>query len=219
MRGKASVKIAIRAERPADLDAVRHVHTAAFADDGLVADLVASLRSTPAVLAPVSFVAVSSEERPPQGHSPVPDAGDATGQVVGHVMLSASRLDAPPRLVDVYVLSPLGVLPEFQSQGIGTVLIRHALAAAGDLTAPLVFLEGSPDYYGKRGFERAGDLGFRRPSLRIPAEAFQVVRMPGYAAWMTGTLVYSEPFWAHDCVGLREPSAARPRLSETAAPE
>ncbi|HEY6786841.1 MAG TPA: N-acetyltransferase [Trebonia sp.] len=199
------MKIAIRAERPADLDAVRRVHTAAFADDGLVADLVASLRSTPAVLAPVSFVAVS-----PQEHSPVPDAGDGAGQVVGHVMLSASRLDAPSRLVDVYVLSPLGVLPEFQRQGIGTALIRHALAAAGDLTAPLVFLEGSPDYYGKRGFERAGDLGFRRPSLRIPAAAFQVARMPGYAAWMTGTLVYSEPFWAHDCVGLREPSAAPP---------
>ena len=29
--------------------------------------------------------------------------------------------------------------------------------------------------------------------------------MPGYEPWMTGTLVYSEPFWAHDCVGLREP--------------
>jgi putative acetyltransferase len=24
---------------------------------------------------------------------------------------------------------------------------------------------------------------------------------------MTGTLVYSEPFWAHDCVGLRDPTA------------
>jgi hypothetical protein len=23
---------------------------------------------------------------------------------------------------------------------------------------------------------------------------------------MTGTLVYSETFWAHDCVGLRDPA-------------
>jgi putative acetyltransferase len=194
-KGMTSVKMSIRAERPADLDAVRRVHTAAFEDDGLVADLVASLRSTPAALTPVSFVAVSA----------APDAGDAGGSVVGHVMLSASRLDAPPRLVDVYVLSPLGVLPEFQGQGIGTALIRHALAASRDLPSPLVFLEGSPEYYGKRGFERAGDLGFRRPSVRIAPEAFQVARMPGYEPWMTGTLVYSEPFWAHDCVGLREP--------------
>lgn len=179
---------AIRAERPTGLEAVRRVHTAAFADDGLVGDLVAALRTTAATLAPVCFVAT---------------AGDS---VVGHVMLSASRLDAPPRLVDVYVLSPLGVLPEFQEQGIGTALIRHALAAARELPAPLVFLEGSPDYYGKRGFERAGDLGFRKPSLRIPDEAFQVARMPGYEPWMTGTLVYSEAFWAHDCVGLREPA-------------
>jgi putative acetyltransferase len=208
MKEKASVTIAIRAERPADLDAVRRVHTAAFTDDGLVADLVASLRSTPAALAPVSFVAVSAEEQ---------SSGEAGGSVVGHVMLSASRLDAPSRLVDVYVLSPLGVLPEFQGQGIGTALIRHALAAASDLPAPLVFLEGSPDYYGERGFERAGDLGFRRPSARIPPTAFQVARMPGYEPWMTGTLVYSEPFWAHDCVGLREPSAAPPRAERTTA--
>jgi len=180
------MEIAIRPERPGDLDAISEVQTAAFADDGQVAGLVATLRATPAALAPASFVAT---------------AGDS---VVGHVMLSASRLDAPPRLVNVYVLSPLGVLPGLQRQGTGTALVRHALAAARDLAAPLVFLEGSPAYYGQRGFERAGDLGFRRPSLRIPREAFQVARLPGYEPWMTGTLVYSDPFWAHDCVGLRE---------------
>jgi putative acetyltransferase len=182
----SGMEIAIRAERPGDLDAISEVQTAAFADGGQVSALVATLRATPAALAPVSFVAT---------------IGDS---VAGHVMLSASRLDAPPRLVNVYVLSPLGVIPERQGQGIGTALVRQALAAARDLPAPLVFLEGSPGYYGKRGFERAGDLGFRRPSLRIPPEAFQVARMPGYETWMTGTLVYSDPFWAHDSVGLRE---------------
>ena len=180
------MEVAIRPERPGDQVAVSEVQTAAFADGGQVAGLVAALRATPAALAAASFVAT---------------VGDS---VVGHVMLSASRLDAPPRLVSVYVLSPLGVVPQLQSRGIGTALVRHALAAARDLPVPLVFLEGSPEYYGKRGFERASDLGFRRPSLRIPPEAFQVARMPGYQPWMTGTLVYSDPFWAHDCVGLRE---------------
>lgn len=33
------------------------------------------------------------------------------GQVVGHVQLSKSWLDAPKRLVEVLVLSPLGVVP------------------------------------------------------------------------------------------------------------
>jgi putative acetyltransferase len=129
------------------------------------------------------------------------------GQVVGHVLLSAARLDAPRRIVDVFTLSPLGVLPGHQRNGIGTGLIRAALAAAETRAVPLVFVEGSPRYYGARGFERAGGAGFRSPSLRIPDAAFQVARLPGWEAWMAGTLVYSETFWALDCVGLRDPDA------------
>jgi putative acetyltransferase len=71
---------------------------------------------------------------------------------------------------------------------------------------PIVFLEGDPGFYGVRGFEPATPAGFRSPSLRIPEPAFQVARLSAYRPWMTGTLVYSEPFWAFDCVGLRQPA-------------
>jgi putative acetyltransferase len=67
----------------------------------------------------------------------------------------------------------------------------------------LVFLEGSPHYYGKRGFADATKLGFRPPTLRYPPGAFQVARLSSYEDWMTGTFVYSDVFWALDCVGLR----------------
>jgi len=177
--------VVIRAEADSDWGAVGLVHEEAFGDGGRVAALVCDLRSAPAPLAPASLVAT---------------VGDL---VVGHVMLSFSRLDAPPRLVDVYVLSPVGVRPEFQRRGIGTALVQQALETASQRAVPLVFLEGSPDYYGRRGFTCAEDLGFRAPSLRIPPPAFQVACLPGYEPWMTGTLVYSDLFWAHDCVGLR----------------
>jgi len=70
---------------------------------------------------------------------------------------------------------------------------------------PLVFLEGWPAYYPRFGFEPGGRHGFRRPSLRIPESGFQVLRLPSYEPWMTGTLVYSHVFWDLDCVGLRDP--------------
>jgi putative acetyltransferase len=178
--------VLIREESESDHAAVREVHTRAFGDDGLVANLVDALLAARAPLPVLSFVA------------------EEDGQVTGHVMLSASRLDAPRRLVDVYVLSPLGVAPEYQRNGIGTRLVEHAISAAAGAGVPLLFLEGSPRFYGERGFERADAAGFRSPSLRIPGPAFQVVRLPGYEPWMTGTLVYSETFWALDCVGLRD---------------
>ena len=179
------VELVIRQERAEDHKAVRDVHARAFGDEERVPTLVDALRTAPASRAPLSVVATVG------------------GWVVGHVMLSACRLDAVPRLVDVSSLSPLGVLPEFQRQGIGSRLVAHALAEADSRGVPLVFLEGSPHYYGKRGFADATKLGFRPPTLRYPPGAFQVARLSSYEEWMTGTFVYSDVFWALDCVGLR----------------
>jgi putative acetyltransferase len=173
----------IRQERIEDHEAVREVHVQAFGEP--VPALVDALRTAPASLSPLSLVATVGE------------------RVVGHVMLSACRLDALPRLVDVMSLSPLGVLPDFQGRGLGTHLVAEALALADSHGIPLVFLEGSPAYYGKRGFADATTVGFRPPTLRYPPGAFQVAKLSSYEDWMTGTFVYSDVFWAMDCVGLR----------------
>ncbi|HEX4790046.1 MAG TPA: hypothetical protein VH372_16390, partial [Actinospica sp.] len=79
----------IRPERDEDHAAVRDVHRRAFGDER-VAMLADALRAAAAPLAPAGFVAVANTG----------DGGDidGDGQVVGHVLLSASRLDAPSRL-------------------------------------------------------------------------------------------------------------------------
>lgn len=181
--------VPIRPATPEDHEPVRRLHALAFGAHDSVPDLVDALRAAPKPLPPHELVAT------------------VDGRVAGHVMLTHSWLDAPRRLVDVYVLSPLGVDPEHQRHGIGTRLVAAALDAVRDSGVPLVFLEGSARYYGARGFGPAVESGFRAPSLRIPDPAFQVVKMPAHEPWMTGALVYSETFWALDCVGLRDPQA------------
>jgi len=96
------------------------------------------------------------------------------------------------------------VLPVRQRQGIGSGLIRWGLQVMAERNVPVVFLEGDPGYYSRLGFKAGAEQGFRKPSLRIPDAAFQAIRLPAYQPWMSGTLVYSETFWRHDAVGLRD---------------
>lgn len=176
--------LVVRAQADGDKDGVRRVVTEAFGEQGeKVADLAEALTASPNHRG--GFVA------------------EEDGQVVGHVQLSRSWVDAPSRLVEVLVLSPLSVLPGEQRKGIGKLLVARAIEEAGNAGAPMLFLEGSPVYYSRLGFEPGGRHGFTPPSVRIPDAAFQVVLLPAHESWMTGALVYNEVFWAYDSVGLR----------------
>lgn len=179
--------VEIRPEESADQQSVLAVHAAAFADHGcVVANLAKALRELVTPTAGLSLVA------------------EINGRLIGHVMFTPSLLDAPGRLVSVDVLSPLAVSPAHQRRGIGGSLIEAGVAILATRGVPAIFLEGDPGYYSRFGFQPAGPLGFRRPSLRIPQPAFQVLRLPTYETWMTGTLVYAHQFWDHDAVGLRD---------------
>lgn len=195
-RAVASSAVHIREETGDDVDEIATVVRAAFTDHGAkVAELAAGLRTL---------------VTPGRGASLV---AEHDGRIVGHVMFTPSVLDAPRSLVEVQVLSPLSVLPSAQGQGIGTELVRQGLSRMDRDGVPLVFLEGSPHYYGRFGFLPGHELGFRKPSLRIPDEAFQVFPLASYQPSMTGTLVYAGVFWEFDSVGLRNEDPMVPDAS------
>jgi putative acetyltransferase len=177
----------IRVERAGERATVLEVQRKAFQDDVYVRKLVEALiTDDPGAL---SLVAVLD------------------GEIVGHVLFTKNWLDAPRQLVAAQVLSPIAVLPEHQSKGIGGALIKQGVNVLDERGVPMVFLEGNPKYYRRFGFTAGGEHGFRKPSLRIPDEAFQVLLLSAYESWMTGTLVYARAFWDCDCVGLRDPDA------------
>src|SRR5712691_390115 len=117
----------LREEVPDDEEAIRALHVAAHGSHGpVVADLVDDLRTGLEVGNGLSLVALEG------------------ATVVGHVLFTRSLLDAPDRLVDVQVLSPVSVLPGRQRTGIGSALITEGLSTLSKRGAPLVFLEGPP---------------------------------------------------------------------------
>ena len=175
----------VRPATDADDDAVLRVIGAAFGDQGVV-ELWREVGPT----AHASLVA------------------EVDGTVVGHVGLSPAWVDARRALVDVWVLSPLSVDPGAQRRGIGTRLVVAAVEAARGSGTPALFLEGGPDYYGRRGFEPASSRGFTPASARVPDLAFQCVVFDSREEWMAGRLVYPDVWWRHGAVGLRDPLLA-----------
>lgn len=180
----------VRPETAQDHDAVRRVVSAAFGDEP-VADLLDGLRKSSAWRG-LAFVA------------------EVDGRVAGHVSYTRGWLDAADRLLEVLVLSPLSVDPHAQRRGVGSLLVRRTLALLQDRPEPLVFLEGSPGYYGRLGFRPGSTAGLTPPSSRIPPAASQFVPLPSYEPWMRGPLVYPDVFWEHDSVGLRDQPVGDP---------
>jgi putative acetyltransferase len=177
------VSLHVRDETEQDAAAVAATISAAFGDHD-VAPLWADVRAEGLVHA--SLVA------------------ELDGEVVGHVGVSAAWLDARERLVDLWMLSPLSVVPDRQGEGIGTALLAAAVERARTTPGvPMLVLEGSPRYYGARGFDRAADHRVYPPSARTPDRAFQVVLLEGHEPWMTGQCVYRDVWWRHDAAGLR----------------
>lgn len=178
----------VRPEQPADRDDVLRVIAAAFGDRGRdVSDIWAGLGH----------------------HKRAGLVVEQGGHVLGHVGLSRAWVDARRALVEVWVLSPLSVVPERQHEGIGTGLVAAAVETARGSGVPVLFLEGSPHYYGARGFERADRRGFLPPALeRTPQVAFQCVCFDALEDWMTGQLIYPDIWWTHDAAGLRDPRLA-----------
>ena len=172
----------VRREHPRDHDAVRALHQEAFAadpvtgavrapDDVPEARLVDELREDAGFLPHLSLVALEDHE------------------VVGHVIGTRGWLE--PLGLPALGVGPVGVLPEAQGRGIGTVLVHALLAVAEAAGERLVALLGSPDYYRRFGFVPSTTVGVVPPDPAWGAY-FQ-------ARWLAeprteGTFRYAEPF-------------------------
>ena len=173
----------VRVMRPDEFEAMRELAVAAFHDDAQIRVLLDLLRESWAWDDDLSFVA------------------ERAGELVGQVLFTHAFLDTPSAVLDVLVLSPIGVRPDLQRAGIGGQLIRTSLAALASRAEPLVFLEGHPSYYPQFGFRKAGELGFVAPSARIPTAAFMVYPLPRHRPGVSGQLVYPDAFWRAGAVG------------------
>ncbi|KAM3115857.1 GNAT family N-acetyltransferase [Phormidesmis sp. 146-33] len=177
----------VRAEKPEDIEAVRSVNVAAFGREG-EADLVDRLRGATSTL---SLVAVEADQI--VGHvffSPVAIAGEYTNDSTNN-----STNDLTNGLL-ILGLAPVAVLPNYQRQGIGSLLIRQGLQACIQSGCKAVVVLGSPKYYSRFGFTPASEKGLKC-EYAVPDEAFMVLELKaGALEGCVGTVKYRSEFAA-----------------------
>lgn len=142
------MELQIRQEQPADYRETEQVAREAFWNcysPGCVEHyLLHVMRDSPNFIPELDFVAV------------------ADGKIIGSVAFMKSYiLGDDGKRHDVLTLGPIAVLPAFQRQGIGRMLIGHARAAAREAGHRAILLCGDPLYYARVGFTAAEDFGIR----------------------------------------------------------
>lgn len=167
---KSTVSIQIRPEQSHDIAAIESVTVAAFRNathaNHTEQFIVRALRSSGQLS--VSLVAI---ER---------------GNVIGHVALSPVAISSG--VPNWYGLGPISVSPEHQGQGVGSKLIRQALAQVCTLGASGCVVLGDPGYYARFGFKPARSLVM--PG--VPPQYFQALSFAGPVP--SGTVSYHEAF-------------------------
>ena len=97
------------------------------------------------------------------------------GNIIGHVALSPVRIDGTD--CGWYGLGPISVHPDVQGQGIGSALMRAAIAWMRQARAGGCVLAGDPGYYHRFGFAPRQELVL--PEL--PPEYFLALHLQGPA--------------------------------------
>lgn len=163
----------IQAEQPQDVAAIRQVNLAAFGRSG-EADLVDGLRGQASTF---SFVAIEFE------------------QIIGHIFFSPVTIEGKGS-EDLFILglAPVAVLPLYQRQGVGSLLIQQSLADCARLGCQAVVVLGSPAYYPRFGFTPAKFQGLGC-EYSVPDEAFMVLELAqGVLVGCSGTVKYQPEF-------------------------
>lgn len=111
---------------------------------------------------------------------------EENGKIIGHVALSPVKVSSGAS--DWFGLGPISVWPDRQGHGIGSALMKAALAELQHLGGVGCVVLGDPGYYGRFGFK--AHPGLELPGM--PREYFQAQAFFGDIP--TGSVQYHEAF-------------------------
>jgi len=133
------MNISIRQEEKKDFRTIEELTREAFwdlykpgCDEHLV---VHNMRNVPAFVKELDFVVCDDDK------------------IVGYIMYSKAKIiNDENKEFEVLCMWPLAVLPTYQKQGIGSLLMKYSMEQARQLGYKAIIIFGDPNYYHRFGF-------------------------------------------------------------------
>lgn len=80
--------------------------------------------------------------------------------IVGNIIYSKAKvINEENKEFEVLCMGPLGVLPDYQRKGIGSLLMNYSIEKAKQLGHKAIIIMGNPEYYHRFGFINAKEYG------------------------------------------------------------
>ena len=120
---------------------------------------------------------------------------EKNGRIVGNIAFTRSYVtDVAGKSHETITFGPLGVHPDYQNQGIGSALAEHAKKEAARLGYKAILIYGSPEYYGRFGFENSKKFGISRADGKFPRALLALELQAGGLSGVSGKFIDNELF-------------------------
>jgi predicted N-acetyltransferase YhbS len=174
------MNIAIKQEKITDYNAVFSLIETAFMTEELSDHreqfLVERLRNSESFIPQLSLVA------------------EIEGEIVGHILATKLKIIHNETEFESLALSPVSVLPDYQGNGIGGILIKEIHKVATELGCKSIILLGHADYYLRFGYELAEKFGLKLP-FDVPKENCMAIELvKNGLKGVRGTVKYPKEF-------------------------
>ena len=124
------------------------------------------------------------------------------GKLIGQNMFMRTIIESDDgRIIPVLTMGPICITPELKRKGFGKILLDYSLEKATALGYGAVLFEGNIDFYGKSGFDYAGNFGIRYHDLPKGADdSFFLCKelIPGYLEGITGAYQTPQGYYVDD---------------------
>lgn len=175
------MNITIRQEQPKDYQQTEELIETAFRNEELSDQqehfLVQRIRKSDAFIPELSIVAVNQQD-----------------EIVGQILFSKITIENKEQAMISLALAPVSIHPDYQNEGIGSMLMEKGLEIAKEAGYTSVIVLGHANYYSRFGFKPASLWGVEAP-FDAPDEAFMALELEkGMLKQLDGVVHYPEAF-------------------------